>query len=180
MACCFIQLDLFAVHHKVLPGEVLHRRLGGPFIQYGAGLLLQIAHERRIAFTGNNGQGIDDLHVFAAYVLVHTFALLINAQAKTAPHLLALLRGAVAAVLQGANLKYIGIVPAFPKGGMGENEPCRLVKGEQPLLVFQNQIIGGNIVGKLAATFGLAVDGMAGFLINAEIAPVRAFRRNPV
>ena len=96
-------------------------------------------------------------------------------QAQATAHLLTAGKGGLL-LDQGADLEHVGIVPAFPQGGMGENEPCRFVKGEQPLLVFQNQIIGGNVVGKLAATFGLAVDGMASFLINAEIAPVRAFR----
>ena len=53
---------------------------------------------------------------------------------------------------------------------MGEDKPCWLVKGKQPFLVFQNQVISGNIVGELAATLELTIHAAPGFPIDAEIA----------
>jgi len=103
---------------------------------------------------------------------VHAVAALIHAQAHTAPDLLTFLSRAVG-VLERTNLKHIRIVPALTKSGMGKDEPRRLVEGKQTLFVFQNQIIGGDIVGELRATLGRAVDGMPGLFINAEIALVR-------
>ena len=43
---------------------------------------------------------------------------------------------------------------------MWEDKPRRLVKAEQPLFVFQNQIISGNIVRKFAVAFEFAVNSM--------------------
>ena len=73
-------------------------------------------------------------------------------------------------MLQSTDLEHIRVIPSFTQCGVGEDKPCWLVKGKQPFLVFQDQIIGGNIVGKLAATLELAVHAAPGFFVDAEIA----------
>ena len=45
------------------------------------------------------------------------------------------------AILQCADLEHIRVVPTFPQGGVGENKPCRLLKGQEPFFVLQDQII---------------------------------------
>ena len=67
-------------------------------------------------------------------------------------------------------MEHIRVIPSFTQCGVGEDKPCWLVKRKQPFLVFQNQVIGGNIVGELAATLELAIHAAPGFLIDAEVA----------
>ena len=55
---------------------------------------------------------------------------------------------------------------------MGEDEAYRVVEAQQQLFVFQDQVVGGNVVGLIAAALGAAVNRMALF-IYAEIALVR-------
>ena len=71
---------------------------------------------------------------------------------------------------KGANLEDIGVVPAFPEGGVGEDKACRFLKAEEPFFVFEDQIIGGDIIGKLTAALELTVHAAAGLLVDAEVA----------
>ena len=109
------------------------------------------------------------MNAVAAALHIHPAAVLIDAKAQTTTDFLPLRRVAVG-VLQSADLKHIRVVPAFTQCGVGEDEPCRLVKGQQSFLVLQNQIVGRNIVGEFAATLELAVHAVPGFLVDAEIA----------
>ena len=52
---------------------------------------------------------------------------------------------------------------------MGKDKPGWLFKGQQSLLIFQNQIVGRNVIGHIRATLNRTVDAVP-FLINAEIA----------
>ena len=56
---------------------------------------------------------------------------------------------------------------------MGEDKSCRLVKGQQPFLVFQNEVVGGNIIRELSTTLERRVDAATGLFVDAEIALVR-------
>jgi hypothetical protein len=64
---------------------------------------------------------ISDDEKFVNRLVENTFAVLINREAKAAAYLLPLLHDA-ASLVERANLKDIGIVPAFAQGGMAENE----------------------------------------------------------
>ena len=109
------------------------------------------------------------MNAVAAVLHIHTVAVLIDAKAQTTPDFLPLRRVAVG-VLQSTDLEHIRVIPSFTQCGVGEDKPCWLVKGKQPFLVFQNQVIGGNIVGELAATLELTIHAAPGFLIDAEVA----------
>ena len=78
-----------------------------------------------------------------------------------------------AAMLQGANLEHVRIIPALTKSRVRENEAYRVFKGEQPFFVLQNQIVSRNIVAFITATFQRTVY-LATFLVNAEITGVCA------
>jgi len=81
------------------------------------------------------------VNAVAAALRIHTVAVLIDAKAQATTYFLPLRRVAVG-MLQGADLEHIWVVPALTQCGVGEDEPCRLVKGQQPFLVFQDQVIG--------------------------------------
>ena len=56
---------------------------------------------------------------------------------------------------------------------MREDKAYRVLKGEQPLLVLQDQIICGNIIAFITATFQRTIYFMA-FFVDAEITGMRA------
>ena len=157
-----VHLDIFAL-------EVFACSHRGSVIKHGLNIRLQVRHKGLIAFTGNYRQRVDLVNAVAAALHIHPVAVLIDAKAQTTTDFLPLRRVAVG-VLQSTDLEHIWVVPALTQCGVGEDEPCWLVKGQQPFLVFQNQVIGGNIVGELAATLELTVHAAPGFLIDAEIA----------
>ena len=126
-------------------------------------LRLQPLSERVVAFTGNDSENVDVMHVVAKDIGIHSLAALVDAQAQTAPHLLPL-ADITAALLQGANLEYIWVVPALPQGGVGEDEPhwgANRVAVQQQLLVLHNQLIGAHIVGGRFLAANLGVDHFA-------------------
>ena len=49
-------------------------------------------------------------------------------------------------VFQSADLEHVWVIPALTQRGVGEDKPCRFVKGKQPFLVFQYQVVSRNIV----------------------------------
>ena len=140
----------------------------GTVIQIILNIGLQRRYKVLIALAGNNCQHIQVMHRCPTGGGIHTVAVLIDTQAQTTAHLLPLCNIAVG-VLQGANLEDIGVVPAFPKGRVGEDEAGRLLEGQQPLLIFQNQVVGRNIVGELAAFLCGAVDAAPRLFVDAEI-----------
>lgn len=157
-----VHLDIFAL-------EVFACSNRGSVIKHGFNIRLQVCHKGLIAFTGDYRQRVDLVNAVAAALHIHPVAVLIDAKAQTTTDFLPLRRVAVR-VLQSADLEHIRVVPSLTQRRVGEDKPCRLVKGQQPFLVFQNQVIGGNIVGELAATLDLAVHAAPGFLIDAEVA----------
>ena len=76
-------------------------------------------------------------------------------------------------MLQGTNLEYIRIIPSFAESRVGENKTYRILKGKQTFLVLQNQIICGNIVAFITATFQRTIYLMA-FFVDAEVTGMRA------
>ena len=140
----------------------------GTVIQIFLNIGLQRRYKVLVALAGNNRQHIQVMHRCPTGGGIHAVAVLIDTQTQTSAYLLTFGNGVVG-VLQGANLEDIWIVPAFPQSGVGEDEAGRFLEGQQPLLVFQNQFVGRNIVRKLAAFFGGAVDAAARLLVDAEI-----------
>ena len=55
---------------------------------------------------------------------------------------------------------------------MREDEPCRFLETQKSLLVFENKVIGGNIVGEFATAFQFAINTSASLLIDTEITSV--------
>ena len=140
-----IHLDDFAIQPDGLAGKICNVCLAWAVIQHCFGLLLQSVYKSCIALAGNNGQDVDILHLISQHFRIHAVSVLIHAQTQTTAYFLPLLRGAVA-VLQGADLKHIRVIPAFPQGRVGEDEPGRLFKGQQTFLIFQDQVIGRNVI----------------------------------
>ena len=129
---------------------------------------MQSVYKSCIALAGNNGQDVDILHLISQHFRIHAVPILVHAQTQSTAYFLPLLRGAVA-VLQGADLEHIRVIPTFPQCGVGEDEPGRLFKGQQTFLVFQDQIIGRNVIRHIRATLDRTVDAVT-FLVDAEIA----------
>ena len=105
-----------------------------------------------------------------------TLSILVYAEAEAASHLLAL-AGLGSRALQRADLEDVGIVPAFAQSGVAEDEPHRLLEGEQSLFVLQDEVVGtlrvlvvrAEAVGDLRLGLLLALDGVT-LLVDAEIA----------
>ena len=74
-------------------------------------------------------------------------------------------------MFQCANLEHVRIVPTLTKGRMGKNESDRIVQGQKTFLVFQNQVISGNIIAFIGPTPQTAVN-LASLFVNAEISRV--------
>ena len=129
-----VHLDIFAL-------EVFACSNRGSVIKHGLNIRLQVCYEGFVAFAGNYCQRVDLVNAVAAALHIHTVAVLIDAKAQTTTDFLPLRRVAVG-VLQSTDLKHIRVIPSFTQCRVGEYEPCRLVKGQQPFLVFQDQVIG--------------------------------------
>ena len=122
-------------------------------------LRLQAFGKRVVALTGNDSEDVDVMHVVTKDIGIHPLATLVDTQAQATPDLLAL-ADIVAALLQGADLEHIWVVPPLPQSGMGKDEPHRgsnRVTIQQQLLVLHNQLVSAHIVGGgfLAANFGI-------------------------
>ena len=160
-----------AVYHKGLSNEILRDGLDRALVKVLSDTPLQVCHKLLVAVRGNHRQPVYLLHLNPQRIRVHTDTALVHAQAEAAAHLLPLLRRGISAVLQGADLKYIGIVPALPQGRVREDEAHRILKGQQPLLVLQNQVVGGDVVAFITAAFEGAVH-LPAFFVDAEISGV--------
>ena len=122
---------------------------------------------------GDQGQLVQLLYLTAQYALIHPLALLIDTQAQTTPDLLAAADLRLALGLQSADLEHIGVVPALPEGGVGEDEPHRLIQAEQPLLVLHNEVVGIGVIGGLGFAVYLALHEaglLALFLVDGKVA----------
>jgi hypothetical protein len=81
-------------------------------------------------------------------------------------------RDRVVAVLEHAHDENIGVIPAFPQGGVRENESDRFREGEQPFLVLQDQIICIHVIGKpgfLSTRLEARIGELPGFLVDGEV-----------
>ena len=158
----------FLSDHNGLACKIFHRCFCGPFIQglFDAGL--QIGDKIFIAFAGDNRQHVDGVDGIGALFHVHPFSSLVYTQAQAAAHFLAFLCGACAAVLQCADLKNIGVVPAFPQGRVGKDKTHRFLKAQKAFFIFKNQVIGGNVIAFITSPLDRTVH-LAAVLVNAEI-----------
>ena len=112
--------------------------------------------------------------------VVHTIPELVDADPQSSANFLAA-RDRVVAVLEHAHDEDIGVVPAFPQGGVGENEPDRFREGEQPFLVLQDQIICIHVIGKpgfLSTRLETRIGELPGFLVDGEVTVVGAANMN--
>jgi len=100
----------------------------------GLDLLLKIFGEGFVALRGDHGEGVD-------LEAAQSFALLVDAQAQTAPDgLAAFALGADFA--QRANLEHVGIIPALFQRGVGEDELELRIEAKQLLLVLHDEVVG--------------------------------------
>ena len=97
---------------------------------------------------------------------------MVDGDTKPTPNLLPLLRSAVAAMLERADLEHIRVVPALAQRRVRENEAHRIVEAQQQLLILQNQLIRRDIVALVAAALEAAVY-LASLLVDAEVARMR-------
>ena len=154
--------------------EELQRSLLRTLAQRFTRFLLQVVHEGAVAFVGDDGQFVDVVYVVAQRLVIHAVAVLVHAEAQAASHFLPFVHFRVR-VAQRADLEYFRIVPPLAQSRMRKDKPCRLVEAQQAFLVFQNQVVGGNVVRKVAFLSRLAVDGSSAFLVYREIAVVYLF-----
>ena len=68
-------------------------------------------------------------------------------------------------MLKSADLENIRVVPALAQSGVAKDKTSRLFKGEQALLVLENQIVRTLIIRLVASTLELRVN-RAALLIN--------------
>ena len=142
--------------------------------------MLQALGKTLVALAGNNGQHVDILYLVPQQVGVHAFASLVDAEAQAAAHFLALAHLA-AALLQGADLEHIGVVPTFPQGGVGEDKPHRRalgVKVQQQFLVFHDKVVGIGVIRGLGLAVTEFAVGHAAFLVNREVPGVGLLGRD--
>ena len=162
-----------------LADEQFHCNGAGTVSNCSGQIRLQTFGERVVTFAGNNSEDVNVMHVISKYIGIHSLAGLVDAEAQAAPHLLPL-ADIAAALLQGANLEYIRVVPALPQGGVGEDEPHRganWVAVQQQLLVPHNQLIGTHIIRGRFLTANLGVDHFA-FAVHRKITSVGLCRRD--
>ena len=177
--------------HDLLVAVLVHQRpaleefRGDGFGTVGDGLRqlrLQTAREAVITLVGDDRQHIHGMDVVAQHVLVHALAVLVHAEAQSAPHLLAL-ADAAPALLQGADLEDVRVVPPLAQGRMGEDEAHRGTLGikiKQQFLVPHDEVVGIAIVrGPLLLVRDHAVDGVP-LLVDGEIAAVGLMRGDGV
>ncbi len=112
--------------------------------------------------------------------VVHAIPMLVDADPQPPANFLTA-RDRVVAVFEHAHDEDIGVIPAFPQGGVGENEPDRFREGEQPFLVLEDQIVGIHIIGKpgvLSTDLEARIGELLGFLVDGEVTVVGAANLN--
>lgn len=106
-------------------------------------LRLQTFGKALVAFAGDDRQHIDVVDIFTQCIGVHALAVLIDTEAKAPADFLAL-ADLAAASLQGADLEYIWVIPAFSEGGVREDEADgRLLRVpvQKQFLVLHDQMV---------------------------------------
>lgn len=74
---------------------------------------LQRGHKIFIAFAGDDSQSVDFLNFGTQLSFVHSITGTVDADTEATACFLALICGAVTAMLQRADLEYVRVVPAF-------------------------------------------------------------------
>src|SRR5699024_9999352 len=145
--------DLFVA--SCISDDLVFEKIGSDLYRPVRNSLGQLALEALskgiITFAGNDRQYIDIVDIVAQHISIHTLAVLIDTQTEATAYLLTLANIA-AALFQGTNLEYIGVIPAFPQCRVGKNETHRRtlwIAVKQQFLVFHNQVVSINIVGSL-------------------------------
>ena len=123
------------VYLDILSLEVLTRSNRGAIVKHRFNIRLQICNEGLVALAGNNGQGVDFMHTVPAALHIHTVAVLVDAKAQTTTNFLPLC-GITVRMFQRADLEHIRVIPALTQRRVGENEPRRLLKRQQPFFIF--------------------------------------------
>ena len=83
-------------------------------------------------------------------LVVNALAPAVDRQAQTPADLLPLLVLG-SGFVESADLKHVGIIPAFPQGGVREDETQRFVGIEQALLLAHDEAVGILIIPGVAA-----------------------------
>lgn len=130
-------------------------RLCQPLLQGGGKFA-----ERHI---GDQRQLVQLLHLAAQHAFVHALAVLVDAQAQTAPDFLTAADFRFPLRFQRADLEHIRVIPALAQGRVREDKPHRLVQTQQAFLVAHNQVVGVGVVAGLGLAVNLALH-KAGFL----------------
>ena len=146
--------NFFLIGHPSKQTELEYTKLDASFV---LDLFLEGGSKLGKALVGHDVKDIDILVLDAFTVLVH-------AQAQATAHLLAAGKGGLL-LDQGADLKHVGVVPAFPQRRVGENKPQRTLKAEKPLLVPHDGVVG--VIVGLGVALGVL---QASFLVLREVA----------
>ena len=131
------------------------------------------------ALTCYNRQNVDVVHVVSEDIGIHALTILVNAKAQSTTDFLTLPDFA-AALLQGANLEYIRVIPALAQSGMREDKTHRRpfwIAVEQQLFIFHDQLISADVIRGRFFSADFAVDHFA-LAVDGEIAGMRLFRRD--
>ena len=121
-------------------------------------ICLQRLSEIGIAFACDNCKGIDALDVlFAQSLQVLAFTIAIYAKSQTTADFLALASFGIR-MLKSANLENVRVVPPLAQGGVTKDKTSWLFKGEQTLLILENQIVRVLIIRFITSTLELGID----------------------
>ena len=155
---CFLAFQPFEFH------EGQHRHLAEGHAAILLVFVLEGLCKILVALIGDDHQLVD---VF----IEHTLTCLVHGQAEATADLLPFLRGGNRFV-QRADLEHIRIVPPFAQRGMAENEPQRLLGGEEAFLVAHDETI--DIIIRLRVALGVFKDTL---FVLGEIAVVELLHR---
>ena len=72
-------------------------------------------------------------------------------------------------MLERADLKHVGIVPALAQGRVTKDEASGLIERQQALLVREDEVVGTLVIGLIAAALELGVDQALTLLVNGEV-----------
>ncbi len=134
-----------------------------------------------IALTGNDRKHIYMMNIAAKYIGIHALSVLIDTKTQSSSYFLTLAYF-TAALLQGANLENIGIIPSLTKGRVRKDKSDRRflwISLQKQLLIFHNEVICIHIVRSLVLLVitGNSVDNVSPF-VNGKIARMCVVCRN--
>ena len=108
------------------------------------------------------------MNTVTAAFCIHTVTMLVYTKTQTTTNFLTL-RCLAVRMFQRTNLENIRVIPTFTQCGVREDKASRFFKRKQTLFIFQNQVIGRDIIRKFTATLQLTVNAVTGLFINTEI-----------